>query len=406
MNYRKYQPKKHKESVRRIWREIGWMSKENYDAMDIEIENSETIVKEINGEAETLVSSVMGNYNYNGTNLNLSAIIAVTTSLVARKKGYAGKLTAQKIAEDVKSGAEICGLGMFEQGYYDRLGFGSIGYQNWIQFCPENLNLKINRKVPKRYSVDDYIKIHESRIKRIKKHGALDLPEHITRAGLKFNEKKSLALGYENDKGDISHHLLLRDANSSHGPMFVDWMAYRNYDQFIELIGLLKSFEDQIFAIKMPEPPLMQFQDFLDKPFRNYRKTDKSKYRSFNKAQATHQFRIVNLFKCIEKTVIKENVKFNLILHDPIEEFLNNNDWKGISGNYILDLGKRSAAKKGYSEKLSTLECDVNNFTRMWLGVLPASVLQIYENFDCDEKLIKKLDDVFNFHKPCIDWGF
>jgi len=407
MKYRKYQPDKHKKAVRRIWKEIGWLSKENYDAMDIEIENSKTIVKEINGEAETLVSSVMGDYNYNGNNLNLSAIIAVTTSLVARKKGYAGKLTAQKIAEDAKSGAEICGLGMFEQGYYDRLGFGSIGYQNWIQFCPENLNIKINRELPKRYSFEDYVRIHESRINRIKKNGALNLPEHITKAGLKFNEKKSLVLGYENDKGDITHHFLLRDANTSHGPVMVDWMAYRNYEQFRDLLGLLKSFEDQIFAITMPEPPLMQFQDFLDKPFRNYMKTAKSKYKFYNNARANHQFRILNIFKCIEKTSVRNNVKFNLELNDPIKDFFDDDaEWKGISGEYVIELGENSRIKKGIDNRLPKIKTNVNNFTRMWMGVLPASVLQIYENFEGDEKLIKKLDDIFNFHKPCIDWGF
>jgi len=189
--------------------------------------------------------------------------------------------------------------------------------------------------------------------------------------------------------------------------VMVDWMAYRNYEQFRDLLGLLKSFEDQIFAITMPEPPLIQFQDFIDKPFRNYMKTAKSKFKFYNNVRANHQFRILNIFKCIEKTSVKNNVTFNLELNDPIKDFFDDDaEWKGISGEYVIELGENSRIKKGIDNSLPKIKTNVNNFTRMWMGVLPASVLQIYENFEGDEKLIKKLDDIFNFHKPCIDWGF
>ena len=50
-------------------------------------------------------------------------------------------MTALKIAEDVEAGAEVCGLGMFDQGYYDKLGFGTGNYSYWPHYsfsCSKN----------------------------------------------------------------------------------------------------------------------------------------------------------------------------------------------------------------------------------------------------------------------------
>ena len=57
--------------------------------------------------------------------LPFSCITGVTTSRVARKLGLAGKLTAVAVAHEAADGAAVVGLGMFEQGFYNRLGFGN-----------------------------------------------------------------------------------------------------------------------------------------------------------------------------------------------------------------------------------------------------------------------------------------
>ncbi|MEE2992431.1 MAG: hypothetical protein VX603_04565 [Gemmatimonadota bacterium] len=40
-------------------------------------------------------------------------------------------------------GAEICVLSMFEQGFYDRLGFGTGPYEHKVRFDPAELMIDV-----------------------------------------------------------------------------------------------------------------------------------------------------------------------------------------------------------------------------------------------------------------------
>ena len=76
--------------------------------------------------------------------LRLSVVTGVTTSRVVRKQGLAGRLTAEVIAAAVEEGAQVSALSMFEQGFYDRLGFGTGGYEHMIRFDPADLNIDLH----------------------------------------------------------------------------------------------------------------------------------------------------------------------------------------------------------------------------------------------------------------------
>jgi len=69
--------------------------------------------------------SLPGSLRYLEQDLPFCAVCGVTTGYAGQKQGLAGKLTAELIALDVAEGALVAGLCMFEQGYYDRLGFGT-----------------------------------------------------------------------------------------------------------------------------------------------------------------------------------------------------------------------------------------------------------------------------------------
>jgi predicted acetyltransferase len=71
--------------------------------------------------------------------LPMSCVAAVTTSRVARKQGFAARLTAKAIAADAADGALVSALGMFEQGFYNRLGFGTGCYEHLVWFNPAAL---------------------------------------------------------------------------------------------------------------------------------------------------------------------------------------------------------------------------------------------------------------------------
>ena len=140
MNFRIYDPEKDKEAAHRIWREIGWVDdKDDEAAMDIFLSGSRVLVADINDTAESLVLSMPGHMRYLQEDLSFSAVAGVTTSRIARRQGLAAKLTAKLIADDVADGALVSGLGMFEQGFYNRLGFGTGSYEHWFHFDPTQL---------------------------------------------------------------------------------------------------------------------------------------------------------------------------------------------------------------------------------------------------------------------------
>ena len=394
--------------LHRIWHEVGWIKPDTYKYMDNWIDNSSGLVAELNGQPECYVTSIRGDFKYQNSHLPFSCISGVTTSLIARKQNLAGKTTAKKIADDALSGAIICGLGMFEQGYYNQLGFGTGTYEYVIHFSPATLNINIPFGVPERLNIKDLKDIHKSRENRLRKHGSCVLSEVITKFEISCNAKR-FGLGYRNKEGELTHHIWLYGLGSENGPMSVIWMAYQNYDQLMELLALLKSFGDQIMLVRMLEPPGIYLQDFLDKPFYHRELSKDSKYMNQNKALSFWQIRILDLFKCLEATALPiSKFAFNLKLIDPIEKFLEEDcEWQGISGEYIITLGTESKCESGIDPTLETLETTVNGFTRMWAGVLPASSLKLSEHFITNKGLIQRLDDAFaTLPKPHPDWDF
>ncbi len=185
-------------------------------------------------------------------------------------------------------------------------------------------------------------------------------------------------------------------------------MVYRNYEQFLELLALLRSLGEQVHLISMIEPPHVQFQDFLEKPLQLRRITEKSDYQNSIKALAYWQMRVCDLEACLSKTVLRgEDVRFNLILKDPIADFLDDDfEWRGISGDYIINLGRESHAERKLDDTVPTMHASVGAFTRMWLGVSSATVLSVSDDLSAPVELLRQLDDLLRLPCPTPDWGF
>jgi hypothetical protein len=406
MKYRYYDHKKDKKAMNQIFKEVGWIEGNNYDGVDILVKDSDSILAEINNNPECIVSSNIGEMKYLNEKLSASFITNVTTSFVARKRKLAKELTAQKIVIDVEKGAAVSLLGMFDQGFYEMLGFGSGNYKTTVKFSPSTLKIKKHFNVPTRLTKKDWKKVYSSRIKRLCGHGACNLNSVITKSETAwFNT--GFGLGYFDNK-ILTHHIWLTGMGKEHGPYRIMWMSYQNYDQFLELMALIKSLGDQIKLIVMLEPPNIQLMDFLEKPFFYRYITRASKFANEITTGAYWQIRICNLKKCISKTHLKgDPVTFNLELYDPIEKFLpKNNNWNGLTGKYIITFGKRSKVKNGYDKNLQTLKTSVNAFTRFWMGILPANSLSMNDDFVASEELIKKLDELFTLPKPDVNWEF
>jgi predicted acetyltransferase len=409
MKFRYYDPKKDLPAITRIWQEAGWIEKDEQEekALSHAVEGGKVLVADIRKEAECMVQTLEGSIRYGREDLPLSVLAAVLTSLVGRKEGLAGKLTATAIAEAVESGAALAGLGMFEQGFYNRLGFGTGTYEKYIAFDPSTLNVPTKTKAPFRIAKEEWQKVHEKRLKRYRVHGSCNIFDpSFTRFDMEI-KKEGFGLGFYDEKGDISHHFFGKK-KGEYGPLKIYWMNFRSYPQLLELLSLIKSFSDQVCLVEMVEPAGVQLQDLLVKPFRYRRITEKSDFQSSMDAVAFWQMRVCDLKRCVEALTLKNGaLSFHLTLTDPIESFLTGRDgWKGVAGEYTVHLGESSSVEAGRKGELPHLRASVNSFTRLWLGVLSARVLSVFGDLKGPAELIDEIDEALLLPQPHTDWLF
>jgi hypothetical protein len=408
MTFRDYDPERDKEATHRIWREAGWLEDGKEEIMDMSIASVRAMVAELEGKAESLVLSGAGKMRYLDEDLPFAGLTGVTTSRVARKQGLASRLTARVIAADAADGALVVGLGMFEQGFYNQLGFGTGNYDYWIKFDPARLRVKVKARIPRRVTADDWAMVHASRLARMRVHGSLVLDSPgITQAEMMWT-KKGFGLGYcDGPDGELTHHLWCKDGGG-HGPYEVKWISYQTTEQFLELMALLKNLGDQVHLVEMNEPPGVQFQDLIAQPFKQHHISEKSRYQTGTEAWAWWQMRICDLPKCLACTHLRgDTVRFNLRLSDPIEVFLPEDvPWRGVGGDYVVSLGPTSGAELGTDPALLTLSASVGAFTRMWLGVLSASGLSMTDDLDGPPALLQALDWALQLPLPRPDWDF
>lgn len=404
-----FDPEKDKEQGYRIWRDVGWLDKGKESIMDTFLASCHVLVADIDNRAESLVNSTPGTIRYLEENLSMSAVCGVTTSYVGRKRGLAGKLTAELIALDVADGAEISALGMFDQGYYDKLGFGSGSYDHWMIFDPASLKTDRKPHTPVRLTAEEYEAVHISRKNRMMSHGsAVLLRSGITKAEMEWG-KNAFGLGYYDNSGkELTHHFWCGHNEGENGPYNVSWMCYQNYSQFLELLALIKGLGDQVHSIRITEPFAIQIQDLIELPVKQKSMTKGSKMESRVASGSYWQIRICNLQKCLEKTHLPwGEVRFNLRLSDPIRKYLDSDaPWHGVEGEYIVTLGTGSFIENGVDHSLPVLEASVNAFTRMWMGIRPASGLAVTDNIRGPERLLRELDLLLSLPSPGLDWEF
>ncbi|MBN1920316.1 MAG: GNAT family N-acetyltransferase [Anaerolineae bacterium] len=415
IHIRPYNPEKDYEAIPRIWEEVGWIrrSKALDAAANSFVSSGRALVAEIDGTTECQVSSMPGAMRYLETELHFSGVTAVATGYVARKRGLAARLTARLVAEDTAEGIQVMGLGMFEQGFYNQLGFGTAPYTRWVSFDPAQLQIAAKARIPKRLTSNDWEAVHAARLTRMRGHGACILfPPDVSR--VEMIAQAGFGLGYfDGPQGELSHYLWMLSENADghpneSGPYTVQWMTYQNGTQLQELVALLHTLGDQIRLVKLKEPYGVQFQDFIRQPFRFQQLTSEGKFDNTNQANAYQQYRICNLEGCLAQTHLPgETVRFNLVLTDPVSAFLDNDvAWRGLSGNYIVTLGPESAAIPGNDAALPTLKATVNAFTRLWLGVRQPSYLALSDALSGPPELLTMLDRVLRLPVPDMDWDF
>ena len=396
-------------AIRRIWREVGWLDEEEQErTFDLCLQHFDGWVARVDGDAECCVLATPGSMRYQEADLRLCGVMGVTTSRVARRQGLAGRLTAAALADAAGRGAVVAGLGMFEQGFYDRLGFGSMPYLVGLNFDPSKLRVPVRARAPRRLTASDAALMHANRCARLRVHGSVVFDEPAATEADVCWVKKGFGLGYF--EGDRLTHHLYAESESEHGPYSIWWLAYQSGDQLLELLALIAGLADQVHQVRMPEPVHLQLQDLLDWPLRGLSATRHAKHEQRFDAVSWQQLRILDLPRCIEATRAALPVRFNLTLADPVERYLEGaeaagNGWKGIGGQYAVALDGASRIEPGHRAGLPELRASVGAFSRLWAGARPASSLALTDDLTGPVALLADLDRAMP-PPPQFDWMY
>ncbi len=412
MRVRPYDPEKDLDALKRMWQEVGWIERGNDDqAEGLEVFAAEYpgLVAEIEGAAECYVATGQGSIRYLEADVPLSAVTAVTTSYVARRQGLAQRLTAASVARDAAAGSMVSALGVFDQGFYNKLGYGTGVYEHLYSLDPSHLRVPKTARPPRRLSKDDWEAMHRARLGRLRGHGSCVIDAAVATRAEMLWATNGFGLGYHDGSGGaLSHYVWFSTKGGENGPLNAWWMAYETTDQFLELMAAIASLGDQIHLVKMREPAGIQVQDLLDQPFRRNRISEKSDYESRTRSAAYMQMRICDLAGCLQATHLDGRpVRFNLELSDPIDGLLDpGTDWRGVAGSYVVELGPESSAVPGAEVGLPTLHAGVGAFTRLWLGVRPATGLAVTDQLSGPAELLATLDRTLRLPPPRTDWDF
>jgi hypothetical protein len=240
-------------------------------------------------------------------------------------------------------------------------------------------------------------------------HGACNLtPPEITQEEL-GEPGEGFGLGHFDGPGGTLSHCLWVRAKDEHGPYNVRWLVFHTREQLHELLAVLKSLSDQVHLVGMHEPSGIQLQDLLVRPLTAGRITAGSRYASRIRTGTYYQFRMLDVPGCLARTHLPctSTLRFSLQLADPIETRLpDDSPWRGCGGEYVVALGESSSAERGQDSGLPTLNATVNAFTRLWLGVQPATGLAITDDLSGPPELLEALDRTLRLPQPDADWDF
>ncbi len=421
---RRFDPGRDDEAVSRILMEVGWKrpgeKDERVDARRRFHEASAGFVAEAHGEPECYVSTMSGSYQYRDQALPFAGVTGVVTSRVARKQGLASRTTARALAYQAKEGAVVAGLGIFDQGFYNKLGFGTAAYDHYAMVDPASLTVPCCRRRPVRLGAQNLDEMHAARLRRRLCHGSVSLyNETNTLMGVTAPET-SFGLGFRNDEtGELTHCLWVSTDSPGEGPYRVMWTSFATIGQYLELLGLLRNFGDQVYTVWLPEPSGIQLQDFLDRPFRRREQSRRGEHETSVTASAVFQYRITDVPAAMAASVRSlrrrgtELPSFTMRVTDPVTRYLpKGTEWSGCAGVYRVGpegaetLSREPGGSTTADRTEVDLETGIGDLTRAWLGVLPTSTLRDTSDVTVGDGLAAALDEAFAGPSPHTDWFY
>ncbi|MFK7915358.1 MAG: GNAT family N-acetyltransferase [Pseudomonadales bacterium] len=395
-------------AVQRIWREVGWVS-EDEDAKQLEhwLQAGTTLIATLNGDAECAVQIATGTMRLQHTDLALAAVTAVTTSRVARGLALAQRLTALQLVAAAQQGAAVSALGMFDQGFYDKLGFATGSYEHELQIDPGTLSVSVPTTRPRRLGTEDFAAMHAAMCQRRCLHGAVVIEDpRLYRAELAWDDN-GFGLGYDTD-GVLSHFIWLAYDDAEHGPYQLRWLCYQDDAQLLDLLGLLKSLADQVYSVSITEPVELQLQTLLQRPLRQRHTTEGSDHQGGHRVVAWWQFRVLDVPACVGAIASTQTLELGIEVSDPLAERLPETaSWHGVAGRYRVSLGPQSRAiQDAPLDDLPLLKIGVGALTRLLWGIMPATSLQLMGELSGPPELLQQLDTALLMPRASVGWEF
>lgn len=391
------------DDVVRIWHESRWIDRDDERqraALAAFVDGGVAEVGVVDGAAECLVHRTAGTMHHDRTPLPATAVTAVTTSHVGRRRGLASTLTTRALRAAADEGATVATLGMFEQGFYDRFGFGTGSPVLVASFDPASLRLPhVPHRPPVRFGPDDSPALADALRRRLPHHGmvTLDAPRSVE-AELGFSEHP-FALGYR--EGGRVTHFLAGSLDDEHGPFRVTMVAYETGAQLLELLRLLHELGDQIYTVTMTEPAHVQLGQLIETPARQRARSRRSDHETVTRAVAWWQLRVLDLAAVVAAhTWPGDPVEFVAEVSDPVADRLDDGGaggWRGVAGRYRIRLGADSTAERldgssGSAGTLPVLRCSAGAVSRLVFGVRPATSLALTDDLVAPPDLLADLD--------------
>jgi len=400
---RPYKPETDTDAIWRIWVEIGWLEpSDSVEGIGWTFADGQAFVGEVNGTPEVSINAVPGSIRHGSTDVPLSMITALTASRVARRQRVGSRLVGQSVADARHRGAHVSALGIFDQGYYDKFGFGTGSYERSSTFDPASLSIPPPDKDPRRLTADDAEEMLAAMQRQMLPHGQVrvNYPGEM-RAGMTWQAKLS-AFGFETD--GVLTHFFYGKMESEDGPLFVHDLVYQTPEQLLELLGFIASFADQTTAVTLhDDPSVIVLHDFIERPFRHRQVTTGSKSPVQTTSRQWWQIRINNVAEALTVLETDNDLSFGLAVTDPIGPYLpDDSSWTGESGNYVVELGPTTTCRPGEITGLPTVTCSINALTRWWLGVASASTLAASDNFAASAELLAALDQAVRLPTPHV----
>jgi predicted acetyltransferase len=378
-----------RDDIVRIWQEVGWIDDSEREARGLEalLDGGDALVGEIDGEPECCVHRLRGRMRYLGADLPLSVVSAVTTSRIARRRGLATEMTGRLVLDAAADGAALAVLGMFEQGFYERFGFGSGSYTQRFNFDPGTLEVSPPTQRVVRLSPDDAAELHDLMQRAERSHGGvcIDDPSFLA-AQLHFHDEL-VALGIRSSEGRLTGAVAGTARSSSHADL--ETFIAETPDDAIELFGLIKDLSDQWLTVEVEQPPGFQLQDLIDQPIRQRRQRRQMHGAPFHDAVAWWQVRILDLEACWSRVPWRTEPRAVVLrVTDP----LGPDESTNLTGDWTVHLGPRTTVERGASPDLPVLSGGIGPISRLWLGVRSATTLARSTDLDAPDDVLVALD--------------